>query len=290
MEKMNISEFEKPIEIDGTCSVASRKQAIENAVEAHQRGIRIVRACGYKPRTEPGEDIEGFFDGIYRTNRNEYLSALVEICNLDIIPALEVSGPQMAKDVLDTLEQAARKPKVLLWLGSRNQKHTDQTEVAKLVVEKNWAMLMIKNPMWRGERHWRGAIDFVTRMGGLPIDRLIVCHRGFDPGTDEPRDPKALRNNPDYEMAMRIKNDLGVTMIVDASHIGGSRENVLRIAKEAMVYEEDGIRFDGLMLETCQDPSIVKTDAKQHLTWEDRDVLMTEIKNNYYSRLAVAVA
>ena len=276
---MNTCELQKPIYIAGTCSVSSREQALENASEALKRGILLVRECGYKPRTEPGKDPKDFFDGVYQIDNKEYLQWLAEVCNLGSIPALEVNGPKMTGDVLNALAKEAKTPRVLVWIGSRMQEHRDQIDIARLVAETDWAMLMVKNQMWRSEKHWRGIIGFVTEMGGVGNDRLIVCHRGFDPGTNEPRDPLALRNNPDHSMAMKIKSDLGVTMIEDASHIGGSKNNVFRIAREAMAYEEFGVRFDGLMAEVCKDPSTVKTDQEQHLTWEDFDVLRATIQN-----------
>ncbi len=277
---MKTCELPKPIYITGACSISSREQALEDAREAVKRGVPFVRACGYKPRTEPGKDPSIFFDGVYRTNKEEYLSWLTEVRNLGAIPALEVNGRQMAEEVLNTLAKRTHEPRVLLWIGSRFQEHQNQIDIAKPVAETDWAMLMVKNQMWRNEKHWRGIIGFVTQMGGMEMDRLIVCHRGFDPGTDEPRDKHALRNNPDYPMAMRIKRELGATVIIDASHIGGSRENILRIARQAMLYEEAGIRFDGLMLEICTDPTQVKTDAEQHLLWGDFDVLRNNLQDH----------
>lgn len=276
---MNTCELQKPIYIAGTCSVSSREQALENASEALQRGIPFVRECGYKPRTDPGKDPKIFFDGVYQEDNKTYLNWLAEVCNLGSIPALEVNGPRMTEDVLNTLAKEARRPRVLVWIGARMQEHRDQIDIAKLVAQTDWAMLMVKNQVWRNEKHWRGIIGFVTQMGGVGNDRLIVCHRGFDPGTDEPRDPLALRNIPDFSMAMKIKSDLGITMIIDPSHMGGSRDNVIRIAREAMAYEKSGERFDGLMVEVCKDLSAVKTDQGQHLTWEGFDILRNDIQN-----------
>ena len=77
-------------------------------------------------------------------------------------------------------------------------------------------------------------------------------------------------------MAMRIKTEEDVEMIIDPSHMGGTVENVLKITREAMHYRESGSSFDGFIFEVHPDPTIAWTDAKQQLTWEQFDQLMIE--------------
>lgn len=260
---MQLCELEKPIIIAGPCGHSSTKDMVNAAHEANKRGILIVRGSVDKPRTEPG------WDGLH----DDGIPGLVEVAQMRLIPATEVLTVKRAANIIDRLIQGVQNPEgLLLWIGSRNQNHVDQVAIAKLVSEVPWVTLMVKNQPWRDERHWRGIIKHVTESGEVPMQRLIVCHRGFDPGTDQPRDPNALRNPADFSMAMRIKLDTGATMIIDPSHIGGTTENVLKVTKEVQQYEEGGMRFDGLMLEVG-DPLSAKTDAKQHLTWDQLDSL-----------------
>ncbi|MBI5221204.1 MAG: hypothetical protein HY979_00155, partial [Candidatus Magasanikbacteria bacterium] len=44
--------------IAGPCAAESREQVIKSAREAKKRGVKILRASLWKPRTEPG------FDGV----------------------------------------------------------------------------------------------------------------------------------------------------------------------------------------------------------------------------------
>jgi chorismate mutase len=60
---------------------------------------------------------------------------------------------------------------------------------------------------------------------------------------------------------MRVKEKTGIPMILDPSHIGGSRDNVMDICAMATAYD-----FDGYIIEMHCQPENAKTDAKQQLS------------------------
>lgn len=260
----NISKLSKII-IAGPCAAETREQVIKSAKEAKKRGVKILRASLWKPRTEPG------FDGVKEAG----IPWLVEVAKMGITPATEVLNARNAKAVLQTIAKNIPNPSALIWIGARNQNHDEQVAIAKAVKRYPWAHFMFKNQPWRHERHWRGILKHILN-SKIDKDRIILSHRGFDPGTDEPRDPKLLRNVPDYKMAMRIKTEEDVEMIIDPSHMGGTVENVIKISKEAMRYMENGVSFDGFIFEIHPNPTVAWTDAKQQLTWEQFDELMEE--------------
>ena len=158
--------------------------------------------------------------------------------------------------------------KVLLWIGSRNQNHLIQREIAKIVKEKmpKTVKLLIKNQAWADERHWSGIVDHILGSGISP-KRLILCHRGFS--SNNQNNPENLRNLPDFEMAMRVKKKTGLPMLIDPSHIGGSVENVFKVAKQSADFD-----FDGMMVEVHPKPIDAQSDAKQQLTFEELDKLL----------------
>ena len=119
--------------------------------------------------------------------------------------------------------------------------------------------LLIKNQAWTDERHWLGIVDHILGSGISP-KRLILCHRGFSPNNQ--KNPENLRNLPDFEMAMRVKEKTGLPMLIDPSHIGGTVENVFKVAKQSADFD-----FDGMMAEVHPEPKIAKSDAKQQLTF-----------------------
>lgn len=251
--------------IAGPCAAETREQVLKSAKEARKRGVKILRASLWKPRTEPG------FEGV----KEQGIPWLVEAANMGIGIGTEVLNAKNARAVLKEFAKNVKNPSVLIWIGARNQNHDEQVAIAKLVNKYPWATLMFKNQPWRNEKHWRGIIKHVFSTN-IKKEKVIMSHRGFDPGTDEPRDPKALRNIPDFQMSMRIKQDEDIKMIIDPSHMGGTVENVVKITKEAMRYSENGIPFDGFIFEVHPDPAVAWTDAKQQLTWEQFDELMEE--------------
>lgn len=73
-------------------------------------------------------------------------------------------------------------------------------------------------------------------------------------------------------MAMRMKEQTGVPMVIDPWHIGGSRENVLRILLESRQYG-----FDGYMIEAHPNPDVAKTDAKQQLDFQSLATVFSQM-------------
>lgn len=261
---INISKLEKII-IAGPCAAESREQVIKSAKEAKIRGVKILRASLWKPRTEPG------FDGV----KEKGIEWLVEVGKMGLTPGTEVLNARNTKVVLSAIAKNVRNPSALIWIGARNQNHDEQVAIVKAVKKYPWARFMFKNQPWRNEKHWRGILKHVLSTK-IQKNKVFMSHRGFDPGTDEPRDPQELRNFPDYKMAMRIKTEEDIEMIIDPSHMGGTVENVIKITKEAMRQKEGGNSFDGFIFEVHPNPSIAWTDAKQQLTWEQFDKLMGE--------------
>lgn len=115
--------------------------------------------------------------------------------------------------------------------------------------------------MWDDEKHWLGIYAHLLS-SGFPKERLLTCHRGFSPG--KMPNPQGYRNLPDFEMAMRIKEKMGIPMILDPSHIGGTRENVHDICRQAQDFE-----FDGYMVEVHLNPADALTDSLQQLSLEE---------------------
>ena len=259
--KLNIDK----IIIAGPCAAESRVQVLKSAKEAKKRGVKILRASLWKPRTEPG------FDGVKEAG----IPWLVEVAKMGLTPATEVLNARNTKAVLSAIAKNVANPSALIWIGARNQNHDEQVAITKAVKRYPWARFMFKNQPWRNEKHWRGILKHVLSVK-IAKEKVFMSHRGFDPGTDEPRDPNSFRNVPDYKMAMRIKTEEDVEMIIDPSHMGGTVENVIKITREAMRHRENGSSFDSLILKVHPDPTIAWTDAKQQLTWEQFDQLMIE--------------
>lgn len=244
--------------IAGPCAAESREQIINCALALKKQGIKIMRASLWKPRTKPG------FEGV----GTKGINWLSEATKLGITVATEILLPEQLNQLIKGINKNGDLSKVLLWIGSRNQNHLIQREIAKIIKEKMPKMvkLLVKNQAWADERHWLGIVDHVVGSGISP-KRLILCHRGFS--CRGQNNPDNFRNLPDFEMAMRVKEKTGLPMLIDPSHIGGSVNNVFKVIKQAANFS-----FDGMMVEVHPQPVNAQSDAKQQLTFKEFDRLL----------------
>lgn len=246
----------KKIIIAGPCAAESESQMDIAIKEAAERKIDFLRVNLWKPRTKPG------FDGLGEAG----IPLLVKVAQAGVNPGLEVILPSQAAKVIDTVLPSLRENgKLLLWIGARNQNHYIQKDIAKLAAKDPRIFLMVKNQPWPNEEHWEGILEHVLS-AGLSKGNLINCYRGFAPYGDN---PLALRNIPDFEMAMRVKEKTGLPIVFDPSHTGGNVPNVFKMAEAAAPYS-----FDGMIVEVHHDPKHALTDRKQQITWAEFDKLM----------------
>jgi 3-deoxy-D-arabino-heptulosonate 7-phosphate (DAHP) synthase len=239
----------KKIIIAGPCALESREQLQRSVLALKQMGVSMIRASLWKPRTLPGWEGSGSL---------ALPVLLEETLPHGMIPATEVLTAEHALLVVHALEQWGSDARMLVWIGSRNQNHIEQRKIAKILsTGPEGLILMYKNQMWDDEKHWLGIHEHIVAEG-FPVERLMSCHRGFSPG--KMPNPNGLRNIPDFEMAMRVKEKTKIPMLIDPSHIGGSRDNVVEICRKAAAYD-----FDGSLIEMHTDPERAKTDAKQQV-------------------------
>lgn len=249
---MNQTKLKKPIIIPGPCALESEEQIDIAIAGAKKRQVDFLRVNLWKPRTKPG--FEGFGE--------PGIPLMIKAARQGVNPGTEVLTPHQAQIVMDTVLAACPNTKLLLWIGARNQNHFIQQEIARIVARDKRAFLLVKNQPWINEDHWEGIIEHVLS-SGISKNNLIICHRGFAPAGDN---PLGLRNIPDFDMALRIKNKTQLPMVFDPSHAGGSVGNVFKLAKQARKFD-----FDGMMIEVHHDPKNAITDSKQQVTWEEFD-------------------
>lgn len=233
--------------IGGPCALESREQLIDAASELLPLNINIIRASLWKPRTQTG------WDGLGTLGIPLLLEEAEE---RGFSPATEIMCAEHAIALAQYFKDFNHP--VLVWMGARNQNHFEQSKIARILSEtSDQFYLMFKNQIWEDETHWLGIYDHIIK-AGFPHERILICHRGFNPGHDP--NPFKFRNLPNFQMALRVKEKLGCPMIIDPSHIGGSPDNVLRTIIDAEEYP-----FDGYMIEVHPHVNFAKTDQKQQL-------------------------
>lgn len=255
--------------IAGPCALESRDQIKIIVKHLVSKNIKIIRASLWKPRTEPQWDGLGIM-GLY--------TLLEETIPYDVIPATEIMNVAQTKAIVKSLKKYYNDAPIILWIGSRNQNHFEMTEIAKFLNDNAPnVILMIKNQMWEEKRHWAGLYHHITSCK-FPKNKLAACHRGFAPGRAE--NPSNLRNLPNYKMAMEVKAEHSIDMLLDPSHIAGDRRKVFDIVKEAQGYP-----FDGYFIEVHEDVDKAKTDKCQQLTFSEFDNLLDILQKDYEEKL-----
>lgn len=248
--------------IAGPCALESKAQLKHTVKHLKGMGVKIIRACLWKPRTRPGWEGVGMW-GLY------YL--LEETLPLGLVPATEVLNAEHAKMILEALKSFDEDAKIIVWIGARNQNHFEQRAIAHILADgPPNILLMFKNQMWEDAKHWLGIYEHIVQ-AGFPKNRLIGCHRGFAPGRDPNVDD--LRNLPNFEMAMMVKETLNIPMLLDPSHIAGISTKVFDIVKLSQSYA-----FNGFMVEVHPDNKNAKTDANQQLSLDEFFVFLSFIQ------------
>jgi len=260
--------------IAGPCALESRSQLKVVVKHLISRKIKIVRASLWKPRTLPEWDGLGLL-GMH--------TLFDETMSNGIIPATEIMTLEQTKVIINTLKKFYNEAPIMLWIGSRNQNHFEIREIAHYISENSSnVFLMVKNQMWEEKKHWSGLYDHVMS-AKLAKTRLAGCHRGFAPGRAE--NPSNLRNLPNYEMAMEVKNEKKIDMLLDPSHIAGHRSKVFEIVKEAQKYA-----FDGYFIEVHDNVDLAKTDKGQQLSFGEFDAFLEILQKDHEEKLKHAEA
>jgi len=249
----------KKIIIAGPCAVENHEQVLESMKQAKILQIDFLRLSLWKPRTKPG------FEGV----GEEGIFYVIEAATAGVNPAVEPILIEHAQQVADAFLKVKNNTKLLFWIGARNQNHYIQRGIASVAAKDPRIFLMVKNQIWHNEKHWEGIVEHVLD-GGLPKERLLLCHRGFAPLSDN--NPRGYRNVPDFDMAMRMKEKTGLPMLFDPSHTGGSVEKVFTIAHEANQHA-----FDGYIIEVHPNPKAALSDSTQQLTWGEYKKLMKQL-------------
>lgn len=257
---MTVPKLSNQIFIVGPCAIENREQVLETVKNAKELGVDFTRLSLWKPRTKPG------FEGVGEAG----IDWVVEAARMGVNPAVEPIIPEHAEKIVEAVLTKAPKAKLLLWIGARNQNHLIQREIAKVAAQDERIYLMVKNQVWRNEKHWEGIVEHVLS-GRIKESRLLLCHRGFAPWK---ANPEGYRNEPDYDMCMRMKEKTKLPIIFDPSHTGGSVEKVFKITEEAAEYA-----FDGYIVEVHPNPKLALSDAHQQLTWKEFHKLLKLLYN-----------
>lgn len=241
---------ERPIVIAGPCSAENEEQVMDTATQLHQQGVQIFRAGIWKPRTRPNA-----FEGVgvkglewMRRVKNE----------LGMFVSTEVAN---AHHVYDALKYGVD----ILWIGARTTVNPFAVQEIADALKGVDIPVMIKNPVNPDVDLWIGAVERVNQAG---IKRIAAIHRGFSV-----YGKSLYRNDPQWHMPIEFRRKLrDIPLFCDPSHIGGKRELIAPLSQQAM-----DLNFNGLIIESHNNPDIALSDAAQQVTPETLEYILSKL-------------
>jgi chorismate mutase len=241
---------ERPFVIAGPCSAETEEQVMTTACQLRDKGYRIFRAGVWKPRTKPGS-----FEGL----GEEALPWLKRVKEeTGMLVSTEVAKPEH-------VELCLKYDIDILWVGARTAANPFAMQDVADSLRGVDIPVFVKNPVNPDLELWIGAMERINQAG---IKRMAAIHRGFSS-----YDKKIYRNLPMWQIPMELHRRFPkLPLICDPSHIGGCRELIAPLCQQAM-----DMGFDGLIIESHCNPDGAWSDARQQLTPEVLDYVLSSL-------------
>ena len=249
LEKLNLpSDNERPFVIAGPCSAESEEQVMETATQLAMKGCHNFRAGVWKPRTKPGG-----FEG-HGEKALPWMKRVKE--ETGMLVATEVATPEH-------VELTMKYDIDILWIGARTSANPFAMQALADALRGSDIPVFVKNPVNPDLELWIGALERLNQAG---VKRLGAIHRGFSS-----YEQKIYRNNPLWQVPIELHRRIPeMPIICDPSHIGGRRELIAPLCQQAM-----DLGFDGLIVESHCDPDKAWSDAKQQVTPDVLDYILS---------------
>ena len=248
LDDMNLSH---PLLIAGPCSAETENQVLDIAHQLKDSDTIVYRAGIWKPRTRPGN-----FEGVGSIGLKWLKKVKKET---GILTTTEVANA-------NHVDLALKNEIDILWIGAR-------TTVSPFIVQEiaealrgTEKIVLIKNPVNPDLSLWLGAIE---RFFSSNIKNIGAIHRGFST-----YEKTKYRNNPEWQIAIDLQRRLpDLPLILDPSHIAGRRDLIFDLCQTAL-----DLNYDGLMIESHNDPDNAWSDANQQITPEKLKELTKNLK------------
>jgi 3-deoxy-7-phosphoheptulonate synthase len=230
--------------IAGPCSVENEEMILKTADWLMSRGVRLLRAGAYKPRTSPyafqGLGLEGL----------EILARAGERTGIGIVTEL------MDTDNADAVEAVAD----VIQIGTRNMQNFSLLRR----VSRAGKPVLLKRGMSATLEEWLMAAEYVMAGGNYNV---ILCERGVRTFSDH------SRNTLDLSVIPPAKKLSHLPILVDPSHGTGKRDYV-----PAMALASLAAGADGLLVEVHPNPDHALSDGAQSLNFAGFEKLLESLK------------
>ena len=208
----------------------------------------MFRAGVWKPRTKPGG-----FEG-HGEPALQWLKQVKE--ETGMLVTTEVATPEH-------VELALKYGIDILWVGARTSANPFAMQALADSLRGVDIPVFVKNPVNPDLELWIGALE---RINGAGIKKLAAIHRGFSS-----YDKTIYRNLPMWQIPIELRRRIpDLAIICDPSHIGGRRDLIAPLCQQAM-----DLGADGLIVESHCDPDKAWSDAKQQVTPDVLDYILS---------------
>jgi 3-deoxy-7-phosphoheptulonate synthase len=229
--------------IAGPCSVESESMILETAQFLYSRGVRLMRAGAFKPRTSPYSFQGMGMDGLRILDRAR------EKTGIGIVTEL------MDTDHADALERVAD----MIQIGTRNMQNFSLLKR----VGRSPKPVLLKRGMSATLEEWLMAAEYVLAGGNFGV---ALCERGVRTFSDH------SRNTLDLSVIPPVKQHSHLPILVDPSHGTGRRDYVQPMSLAALA-----AGADGLLVEVHPQPDRAVSDGAQSLDFSGFDRLLDSI-------------
>lgn len=228
--------------IAGPCSVETREQMTEVALDVKKAGAGLLRGGAFKPRTSPYS-----FQGL----GDEGLKMLLE--------AKKATGLPIVTEIMSTDHLPLFDEVDVIQVGTRNMQNFQLLkELGK--VDKP---ILLKRGMANTLEELLMSAEYIMAGGN---EKVILCERGIR--TFE----TSMRNTLDVSAIPMLKSKTHLPVIVDPSHAAG-----LRFMVESLTMAAIAAGADGVMIEVHNNPEKALCDGKQSLTPQAFSDLMSKV-------------
>jgi 3-deoxy-7-phosphoheptulonate synthase len=230
--------------IAGPCSVENEGMIRRTAEFLKERGVKLLRAGAFKPRTSPYA-----FQGM-GTEGLKILTKVRKDTGIGIVTEL------MDTDNADAVEEAAD----IIQIGTRNMQNFSLLKR----VAKAKKPVLLKRGMSATLEEWLMAAEYVMAGGNYNV---ILCERGVRTFSDH------SRNTLDLSVIPPAKKLSHLPILVDPSHGTGRRDYVPPMALASLA-----AGADGLLLEIHPDPDHAQSDGAQSLDFAGFEKLLESLR------------
>lgn len=229
----------RPLVIAGPCSAETEEQVLDIARQLKDSDVNIYRAGIWKPRTRPGG-----FEGVGAIGLEWLQKAKAET---GLMMAVEVANASHVKLALEHDID-------ILWIGARTTVNPFAVQEIADALQGTDKIVLIKNPVNPDLALWLGGVERIYNAG---VRKLGVIHRGFST-----YEKTKYRNIPEWQIPIELHDRFpDLPIICDPSHITGKRDMIHQVSQQAL-----NLNYDGLMIETHNNPDKAWSDAAQQVT------------------------